>query len=133
MFWKVLTPLFSGKISRKEKITLVDGEEIITKDKEVCETFNEFFKDAMLSLDINENKFLLTDIDNITDPVQVAIKKFEIHPSILEIQNNVIPSNFSFSEVNIADVENKIKKLTPKGVAHLEIFLPSLSRLPVIL
>ena len=67
-----------------------------------------------MSLDITENRFLLTDTGNITDPVDVAIKKIEIHPSILEIQNNVNPTNFSFSKVNLTDVKDQIKKVHTK-------------------
>ena len=114
MFWKVVTPLFSDKGSRNEKITLVDRGEIITKDKDICETFNRFFKDAVSSLDIRENRFLLTETGDISDPVETAIKRFEVHPSILEIKANVTPSTFTFSEVTRTDIENQIKKLNPK-------------------
>ena len=48
------------------------------------------------------------------DPVLIPIKKFEKHPSILEIKKQ-IPSDvafpFSFRKVNLAEIINEIKNL----------------------
>ena len=64
---------------------------------------------------ITENKALLTDDSKIIDPVQKAIKKFENHPSILDIRNNVaINSSFVFSEVNAAEMLVEINDLDDK-------------------
>ena len=59
-FWKTIKPLFSNKEPNKKKITLVKENEIISKDEEISETFNSFFKNAVKSLDIQENKYLLS-------------------------------------------------------------------------
>ena len=42
-FWKRISPLFSNKIKSKEKITLVENDEIISSDIEVAKTFQNFF------------------------------------------------------------------------------------------
>ena len=42
-FWKTVKPLFSENHFSNNKITLVEGDEIISTDKEVAEKFNSFF------------------------------------------------------------------------------------------
>ena len=50
---------------------------------------------------MNENKVLLTDASDINDPVLKAIKKFENHPSILDIKKN---DSFMFLQVTAAEM-----------------------------
>ena len=47
--------------------------------------------------------------------MDIALKKFESHPSILAIRNNVeVKSNFVFSKVTPKDMLSEIKKLNPR-------------------
>ena len=49
---------------------------------------NEFFKNAVSTLGITENSFVINEeYKNISDPVQRAFVKFESHPSISLIKN----------------------------------------------
>ena len=74
-----------------------------------------FFTATVSSLDIGENKALLSDCSNINDPVGRAIKKFENHTSILDIRNHVSTNSlFSFSEVGAAEMLIEIKDLNDK-------------------
>ena len=113
-FWKTIKPLFSNKEPNKKKITLVKENEIISKDEEISETFNSFFKNAVKSLDIQENKYLLSITDGINDPIEFALKKYAVHPNVLNIKEAVSESRFSFKEVGLSDVENEINNLNPK-------------------
>ena len=64
---------------------------------------------------ITENKDLLTDNSDIDDPVEKAVKKFENHPSILDIKQNVAVSLvFTFTEVNAAEILLEINDLDDK-------------------
>ena len=73
----------------------MENNDIITEDQEIAEKFNKYFITTVSSLGITDNKALLTDDSNINDPVGKAIKKFEKHPSILDIKKNVsIESTF---------------------------------------
>ena len=99
-FWKTMKPFFSEKGVFSQNITLVNNDSIISSDQEVCETLNNFFKSAVDSLDIIEHKDLITDTKHLIDPVEIAIKKIENHPSVLDINNNIkINSSFKFLEV----------------------------------
>ena len=74
-FWKNIKPLFSNKGNFGNKIELVEGGEIIDKDADIAEELNNFFKNAVVSLNIHENKYIVENIENINDPVDKAIKK----------------------------------------------------------
>ena len=114
-FWNTVKPLFSNSTDSKQNITLVEDDNIITDDQEIAETFNQFFKKAVSSLGINENKALLNEVSGINDPVERAIKKFDCHPSVIDIRRNTnIQSMFSFSKVTKEDILKEIKDLNPK-------------------
>ena len=86
--WNTMKPLFSDKCGIMDNIVLVEGENIISKDIEVAQAFNNFFENAVDSLDIIENRAVLTEAKNIEGKVEKAIKMFEIHPSIISINAN---------------------------------------------
>ena len=86
-FWKNVKPLFSDKITNGQKITLVKGDEIISNDNQVAETFNVFFKDAVNSLDIPTSTDILNpiNINSNMDPIDCIIEQYSSHPSVLKI------------------------------------------------
>ena len=111
-FWKTVKPLFSNSTGGSQKITLVNGKEIISNDEEIAKTFNDFFIDSVKSMNTNGNNDVLTDVEGLTDPVDIALKKFECHPSILDVKENVsIETTFSFSEVWYEDVMLELNNL----------------------
>ena len=113
-FWKTMKPFFSDKGPRNQKITIVKENEIISEDMEVAETLNNFFKNAVHSLSISENVDLLTPTENSLNPVDKAITKYESHPSILKIKENVKFTHFLFTEIELSEVEQELKQLNPK-------------------
>ena len=114
-FWYTVKPMFSNKGTGHNKITLVENGEIVADDKVNAENFNGFFIDAVSSLVIEENRALLDDAKDISDPVKRAIMKFGHHPSIIDIRKNVSgTTKFSFTEVDVIEMTNEIKKLNVK-------------------
>ena len=108
-----------GQLSNK--ITLIESDAILTEDDKVAETLNSFFSEAPGSLDIIENRYILNKTEGLNNPIDIALKIFEHHPSILKIKN-VIKSNFSFHTVTIDDIVHEIKGLnTSKASAHSSI------------
>ena len=49
------------------------------------------------------NQYILCHTEGLTDPVDIALKRFEQHPSILKIRN-VSVASFSFNTVPVEDV-----------------------------
>ena len=75
---------FSDKGNLRSQIKLIENDELIQNDDKVAETLNTFFKNAVSTLDINENSYIVNnESSTILDPVQRAIKKYEIHSSKL--------------------------------------------------
>ena len=67
-FWKTVKPLFSNNNGGSQKITLVDGEKIISQDDEIAKTFNDYFIESVKKLNINGNSAILTDVGELNDP-----------------------------------------------------------------
>ena len=114
-FWKNVKPLFSNKGNNTTNIKLVENDEIIKDNDKVAEELNSFFKNAVDSLNIEENSYLIDKryID-IIDPIDQAVVKYSLHPSILVIKDRIkINDTFSFESVGISDVENELKNINP--------------------
>ena len=79
-FWKTIKPFFTDKGGSKNKVILVENDNIISDDKEVAQTFNDYFDKAVKSLGISENKILLTEPKQSEGEVLDAIKMYESHP-----------------------------------------------------
>ena len=67
----------------------MDEGKTVNEDTEVAKTLNQYFSAAVNSLDIIENISLLTETENLEDPVEIVIKKFENHPSVLLIKETI--------------------------------------------
>ena len=66
----------------------------------------------MANLNIPINEELLSDTTGIEDPIMKAIKKYENHPSIIEIKKNFTShSNFSFQNPSMMDIEKQVRNL----------------------
>ena len=109
-FWKTIKPMFCNNEQNGKKITLVHENEIVSRDEEVSEKFNS----AVTSLEIQENKFLLSDTSGINDPIEIALKKYKVHRSILKIKETVSESTFSLKVISSSDVELELKSLNSK-------------------
>ena len=70
-FWKIIKPFFSNNGSHRGNIKLVEGNKLL--QGEVAEELNNFFKEAVSTLDVNENSYLINpDSINISDPIEKA-------------------------------------------------------------
>ena len=114
IFWKTVKPFLSEKGTIKAKITLVESGEIISEDEQISEILNSFFAGSVQSLDIQENRYITNPTDGLTDPINIALKKFESHPSILKIKKKISTSVFSFTPVSLENVNDAIESLDPK-------------------
>ena len=84
----------------------------------MAETLSKFFVKAADKLDIKEFKNI-SNIDGLSDPVEIAIKKYKNHPCIVAITEKFnFTVRFEFEEVNLKDIEKEILNLnTKKAVA----------------
>ena len=70
MFWKTVKLLLLDKGINTAKISLINYNKMIAEDTEVANTLNMYFEIVVNSIAITENKHLLTETDNLEDPME---------------------------------------------------------------
>ena len=109
-FWKTVKPIFSDKVQVKSSLTLIENGKMMSKDSEIAEIFNHHFATITDSLGISINESVLLPTDGILDSVDKAVRKYDAHPSICKIRENVkIANKFEFSEVSTSDIATQIR------------------------
>ena len=110
-FWKTIKLFLSEKIKTTSKIKLKDQDKIISNDK-VAEEFSVFFENAVKSLNIKPRNLSLEDTTNLSNPVEIAIKKFQNHPSVQVIRENInLNQEFFFKQVEADEILKEIRNL----------------------
>ena len=59
----------------------------------LARVFNEYFANITDELDLAENEVNLSFSENIEDPIDKAIQKYENHPSIKKIKHQWAPQH----------------------------------------
>ena len=88
-------------------MSLTVGDENLSDDKDIAETFNNHFNNAVKSLNLQCDPEHL-NVSDENDPIEIVFKKFKNHPSIVNIKRNIPKSTtFSFDETE----SDSIKKI----------------------
>ena len=92
----------------------MDNDKQITDNKMAAEKLNNFFIEAVDNLGIQT--FLRNDTESLTlHNIDEIISKYESHPSILKINQNVkIENKFTFNKIAPGEIEFKIRQLDRK-------------------
>ena len=74
------------------------------------EELNNFFREAVSTLDINENSYIINpDSKNIPDPIEKAKSRYKFHPSILLINDKIVNQDkFFFKPISKLDMEKEV-------------------------
>ena len=87
---------------------LIENNEIISDNKKCAEVMNDFFSDAVKHLDIDRDLYTEKTIDT-SDPLIIAINKYNNHPSILKINDKMeANSSFNFHQISNEDMEMQL-------------------------
>ena len=82
-FWKKCKPYFTNKHSKADTdIMLNENGELILKDKDVVDTFNEYFESIVESLDLYKWESEISDLvlnDSNQDYLDITIRKYDKH------------------------------------------------------
>ena len=114
-FWKTTKPFFSDKGASKADITLIEGDKIFQEDSEVARIFGDFFGNVVKDLNISiPSEYVNEGLVVLCDPIDKIILKYDCHPSIKLINENVVKGKFSFATVSLADIEKEIMGLDGK-------------------
>ena len=77
-FWKTIKPFLSDKIVSREKITLIEEDEIVESDSNTAQILNTFFSNIVSNLKIAKYANCHPVSDNINDPVIKSIVKYQV-------------------------------------------------------
>ena len=88
-FWKTMRPFLSDKNTVFSQISIEKNNRIISDDFDLSEEFSTSFEDAVRSLNVKPDEYYLSDIKNLSNPVEIVIRKFENHPSVQAIKENI--------------------------------------------
>ena len=100
--WKSIKPYFNDKGSNSRRITLLENDLILTDDKDIAKTMNNFFINITKNLNLKPYKdSSLTNINGITS-------NFDNHVSVKKIKEsfpNIVSSDFNFQEFAREDIK----------------------------
>ena len=81
----------------------------------MSEEFSTFFEDAVRSLNVKPDEYYLSDAENLSDSVEIAIRKFENHPSVQAIKQNIsVKQDFYFSNTEVSGILKETTALNNK-------------------
>ena len=108
-FWKIVKTLFGNKIKGNPNIVLVESNDLITDEKSLAVTFNNYFVNVVSNLGIN----ILDDKSGKGD-----VSNYDNHLSIITIKQHITNKSkvFSFRKVTKDEISSAIKTLNHKKV-----------------
>ena len=111
LFWKTVKPSFTEKTLKYERITLAENNKVVSDESELVEIFSKDFGNIVQNLRIDG---LTNTSDNDAVTIRQAIEKYQNHPSIKVIRENIdTTNNFSFELINsewISKIMNNLDK-----------------------
>ena len=124
-FYDIVKPKFTGKSKLKEKITLIENDELISDEGKVAEILNNNFVDAVPNLGIEKKVYVkekeTTASKTMEQKIDDILEGYKSHPSIVMIKNRVtVTTKFNFKDTTADEMYKKIimldsKKATPEG------------------
>ena len=113
--WKTMGPFLSDKNTVFSQINLEKNNQIISDDFDLSEEFSTFFEDAVRSPNVEPDECYLSDTGNLSNPVKIAIRKFENHPNVQAIKQNIsVNKDFYFSNTGVSDILKETTDLKNK-------------------
>ena len=110
-FLTTIKPIPSHKISKYSKIIIVEGDEIISANKDAAQKCHKLNKNTVSSLNIQCDSKFVNKCDGLIDPVNIAIQKFKNHTSIMSINENIVsPEIFKIYKINLDSILKEDKK-----------------------
>ena len=111
-FWKAIKPLFSKSRTKSDSIPLCENGELITDDLNVCNIFNDFFRNIGSDIGFPENNTL---------PLENIVSQYTHHGSIKLIKEKIKSQKasriFTFRFMSEVEIRRVIKSLSVKKAA----------------
>ena len=85
-FRKTMRPFLFDKNTVFSQISKEKNNRIISGDFDLSKEFSNFFEDAVKSLNVKPDEFYLSYTEDLSDTIEIAMWKFENHPSVQAIK-----------------------------------------------
>ena len=101
------------KTSKSEKISLTEEDKNVSGNAELCRIFNNYFSDTISNLKIPSliNNSAI-DSNAISNPLPIATKIYDQHPSIINIKKKNCDSVLNFQKLSSTEVEKVVNDLS---------------------
>ena len=114
-FWKTMRPFLSDKNTVFSKISKEKYNWNISDNLDLSKEFSIFFEDVVRSLNVEPDKYYLSETGNLSNATDIAIWKFENHPSVQAIKQNIsVNKDFYFSNTGVSDILKETTDLKNK-------------------
>ena len=115
-FWNFVKPFLTNKgCMSNDFISIRNGDAFINNESKLVEMFNSHYINTVEETTGVPPKNYVIDTNNTREIIEGIIKKYEKHPSILEIKNNFFSSiTFDFPKAEVADINALLKQTDPK-------------------
>ena len=107
LFWDIIKPFFSDIGASRVQYILTEDDKIVDDDQIVSSTFDDFFSNIVLNLNILQNKDPSVNL-NINVPLENLREKYKNYPTILAILQQRFWKLFSFRIILKEKIEKKI-------------------------
>ena len=107
-FWTTIKPFFSDKGPDDSHTSLLIDNELITDQKQVCESFNDYF--INVATNVSEGSSLPAPSTTVQD----AISRYSGHSSIRLIRDSEVSKVFNFKPVTSMQILSTMRRLNPK-------------------
>ena len=129
-FWKTIKPFLTNKgYFSNDFITIKDGNGFVSDEKELVEMFNNHYINIVekTSGTPPENT---PRVLNDTDYVNKIIKKYENHPSIIQIKNKFCSTQkFNIPKAEVVDINSILKRTNEKKAIGPDTIPPKLVKM----
>ena len=123
-FWKTVNPFLANKSSsNRNKVTLTQKDETISRSKDVAEVFNTFFVNVVSSLGIVISESLFGNTGETNDPIVNIIESYKTY--LCRQHATQLDNRFSFEQITYEDIHKAIKKKLDCTKASQDIDIPS--------
>ena len=108
-------PFLSDKNTVFSQVSMEKNNQTVSDNFDLFEEFSAFFEDAVRSLNVDPDEYYQSDTENLSNPVKIAIRKFENHPSVQAIKQNIsVNKDFYFSNTEVSDILKETTALNNK-------------------
>ena len=107
LFWDIIKPFFSDIGASRVKYILTEDDKIVDDDQIMSSTFDDFFSNIVLNLNILQNKDPSVNL-NINVPLENLREKYKNYHTILAILQQRFWKLFSFRIILKEKIEKKI-------------------------